>query len=110
MFMKIKIAIYLLLLGFFGVTLGGVFKSLFEGGLGDLYRRQLGEFYGQAHSANFVTAIYLDYRLYDSFFEATVLFAVATGIIFMVRKDVEMLDPISLKALKIFDSKHDLED
>jgi len=110
MFMKIKTVSYLLLLGFFGATLGRVFKGLSDEGLGDAYRLHLEAFYGQAHSANFVTAIYLDYRLYDSFFEATVLFAVATGIIFMVRKDVEMLDPISLRTLKIFDSMDEQED
>lgn len=39
---------------------------------------------------NFVTGIYLDYRLLDSIFEASILLITVTGIIFMSKKDEEM--------------------
>ncbi|MFT9496091.1 hypothetical protein [Anaerosolibacter sp.] len=41
-------------------------------------------------SNNFVTGIYLDYRLLDSIFEAGILLVTVTGIIFMSKKDEEM--------------------
>ncbi len=39
---------------------------------------------------NLVTGIYLDYRLLDSIFEASILLITVTGIIFMSKKDEEM--------------------
>ncbi len=60
------------------------------------YQGQLQQIYNEVYSLNLVTGIYLDYRLYDSIFEATILFVVATGIIFMVRKDEEMVDKLDI--------------
>lgn len=42
-------------------------------------------------SKNFVTGIYLDYRLLDSIFEASILLIAVTGIIFMSKKDDQVL-------------------
>lgn len=41
-------------------------------------------------SKNIVTGIYLDYRIFDSVFEAGILFVTVTGIAFMVKKDDEL--------------------
>ena len=38
-------------------------------------------------SKNIVTGIYLDYRLFDTMFEATILFTTVTGVLFMSKKD-----------------------
>ncbi|RKD30578.1 hypothetical protein [Thermohalobacter berrensis] len=38
-------------------------------------------------SKNLVTAIYLDYRLFDSIFEAGILLLAVTGIMFMSKND-----------------------
>ncbi|MCY6369140.1 hypothetical protein [Clostridium ganghwense] len=38
-------------------------------------------------SKNIVTGIYLEYRLFDSIFEASTLLITVTGIIFIARKD-----------------------
>lgn len=42
-------------------------------------------------SQNIVTGIYLDYRLFDSIFEASLLLITVSGIIFMSKKDDEVL-------------------
>lgn len=39
-------------------------------------------------ASNLVTAIYLDYRLYDSIFEASLLLATSAGILFLARKEL----------------------
>lgn len=44
----------------------------------------------ETSSKNIVTAIYLDYRLFDSFFEASILLIAVTGIAFMAIKDEEL--------------------
>lgn len=41
----------------------------------------------EAGAENYVTGIYLEYRLFDSIFEAAILFVSAAGIFFMSRKD-----------------------
>lgn len=45
----------------------------------------------ETSSKNLVTAIYLDYRLFDSFFEASILLIAVTGIAFMAIKDEDLL-------------------
>jgi len=45
----------------------------------------------ETSSLNLVTGIYLDYRLFDSFFEASILLVVVTGIAFMAIKDEDLL-------------------
>lgn len=45
----------------------------------------------ETSSMNLVTAIYLDYRLFDSFFEASILLVAVTGIAFMAIKDEDLL-------------------
>ena len=40
-------------------------------------------------SQNIVTGIYLDYRLYDSIFEASILLITGSGIIFISKNDNE---------------------
>jgi len=42
-------------------------------------------------SKNIVTAIYLDYKLFDSLFEAGILLIAVSGIVFMSKKDDEIL-------------------
>lgn len=42
-------------------------------------------------SKNVVTGIYLDYRLFDSLFEAGILFVVAAAILFMSKEDKKSL-------------------
>jgi multicomponent Na+:H+ antiporter subunit B len=44
-------------------------------------------------SQNLVTAIYLDYRLYDSIFEASILLIAVTGIVFISIKDEDVTKP-----------------
>ncbi|EOD01867.1 hypothetical protein [Caldisalinibacter kiritimatiensis] len=47
--------------------------------------------YSDTGSKNIVTGIYLDYRLFDSIFEASILIIAVSGIIFMSKKDDEVL-------------------
>ncbi len=47
--------------------------------------------YKDTGSKNLVTGIYLDYRLFDSIFEASILLVSVTGIIFMSKRDDEIL-------------------
>lgn len=43
----------------------------------------------QTGALNMVTAIYLNYRVYDTLGEATVFFAAALGVFMLLRKDGE---------------------
>lgn len=93
---KIKWSLFsVLILNLFFQMLG-VFEALQESPQYFDYRESITGFYSKTGAVNFVTGIYLDYRLYDSIFEATILFVVATGVIFMVRRDDEMDDPLRL--------------
>ncbi len=47
--------------------------------------------YSDTGSKNIVTGIYLDYRLFDSIFEASILIIAVSGIIFMSKKDDEVV-------------------
>lgn len=47
--------------------------------------------YKETGSKNLVTSIYLDYRAFDSFFEASILLVAVTGIAFMAIKDEDLL-------------------
>ncbi|MEA3423072.1 MAG: hypothetical protein U9Q80_04645 [Bacillota bacterium] len=100
MFKKIKVVTFISMVVLLLVKLIAVFKYIFK--YSDLYkyRNFIMSIYSDTYASNFVAAIYLDYRLYDSIFEATILFVVATGIIFMVRKDTEMIDKISFHIFK----------
>lgn len=81
----IVISMLLLILVLFMITIEDININtstkdyLFENGL-----RQTG-------SNNLVTAIYLDYRLYDSIYEAGILLVTVSGIIFMSKKDDDVL-------------------
>ena len=44
----------------------------------------------EVYSKNIVTGIYLDYRLFDSIFEAGILLVSVAGVIFMAKKDESM--------------------
>jgi len=46
--------------------------------------------YEETASRNLVTAIYLDYRLFDTFIEATILFVAVGGVIFMSKRDQDV--------------------
>jgi multicomponent Na+:H+ antiporter subunit B len=48
------------------------------------------ESFTEVHSKNIVTGIYLDYRLFDSIFEAGILLVSVAGVIFMTREDESM--------------------
>ncbi|WP_425446616.1 hydrogen gas-evolving membrane-bound hydrogenase subunit E [Dethiothermospora halolimnae] len=47
--------------------------------------------YSDTGSKNIVTGIYLDYRLFDSIFEASILIIVVSGIIFISKRDDDIL-------------------
>lgn len=47
--------------------------------------------FDETGSRNLITAIYLDYRLYDSIFEAGILLATVSGIIFMSKRDDDLI-------------------
>lgn len=48
------------------------------------------ESFNDVHSKNIVTGIYLDYRLFDSIFEAGILLVSVAGVIFMTKEDEKM--------------------
>ena len=45
----------------------------------------------EVYSENIVTGIYLDYRLFDSIFEAGILLVSVAGVIFMAKEDKSMV-------------------
>lgn len=73
------------LLGVFGrIALQGVAYNPMSA---DYYISQT---YVQTGAKNLLTGIYLNYRLFDSIFEASILFVVTSGILYMGKKDEEI--------------------
>ncbi|AOT69703.1 hypothetical protein [Geosporobacter ferrireducens] len=57
-------------------------------GVDDAKTYYLSRGFNETGASNLVTAIYLDYRLYDSIFEASLLLATSAGILFLARKEL----------------------
>lgn len=102
MIKKIKHSIFFYILCFFCYKLFNVYSILLKSENIHRYREHLQYIYEKSASANLVTGIYLDFRLYDSIFEATILFVAATGIIFMAREDSEMIDKLEISKNRLF--------
>ena len=83
---KIYAITILILLAFF--LFNGI-KFEFGNNNSELANYYIARGLAQTGALNMVTAIYLDYRLYDTLGEATVFFATALGVFIILRKKEE---------------------
>lgn len=78
------------------LILGMLFLLINPMGITSYYSNNSYDYYvkntfDEVGSNNFVTGIYLDYRLFDSIFEASILFISVSGVLFMGKKDESSL-------------------
>ncbi|MCG8539225.1 MAG: hypothetical protein MJA82_04705 [Clostridia bacterium] len=85
-----KIFLIAMLTSIFILFSASIFKS--EKYLNDFSKSYyLSNGFYETGSKNIVTGIYLDYRLFDSIFEASILLIVVSGIIFISTRDDKIL-------------------
>lgn len=87
MIKKVAILVLIVLLVVVLVRMQGEFETI----MSDSKEYYLKETLTEVGSRNIVTGIYLDYRLFDSIFEAGILLVSVAGVIFMARKDESMI-------------------
>jgi len=83
----IKNIVILSFISFIFFTMASVLN---EPSLESEHQMKWAEGYEDTAAQNLVTAIYLDYRLFDTFLEATILFVAVGGIIFMSKEDQDV--------------------
>ncbi|MCT4660694.1 MAG: hypothetical protein N4A40_02450 [Tissierellales bacterium] len=79
-YFKIMVSIFLLLISFMIIDIVLNEFSGYNTSAANYYRANS---FAETGARNYVTAIYLDYRLFDSIFEATILFIVAAGVSYL---------------------------
>ena len=86
--LKYFILLLAMIVLFINLNMAYLHKSL-SGAIPYLKDYYLGHFLEDTGALNSVTAIYLDYRIFDSIFEAGILLIAVTGIIFIAKSDRE---------------------